>query len=197
MSGNRKYIFIGIIVLIAGAVYYTGIRHGMFSRWSNNHDRCSEDTTTDKVTLPSPPKDTLPMPASTQWLADSTHLFLIGDAYVTVAKKYPVQRELTLDGSIFFDVTESPQSLIIKTKLLDLSVSGKAALLVMAPAKEEWAEVQVLSGTVIAKKAYPSQFNEPDTLKANQIVMINRTIDLMEKEKLDATDLRAWRSRLP
>lgn len=185
MAG-RIYIYIIILVLlIAGAFYLIKTGHNVSNKMPA------------ETILPSPPKDTLPIPTSAQWLADSTHLFLIGDARVTAAKKYPVQRELTLDGSVFFDVTESPQSLIIKTKLLKLSVSGKAALLVMAPAKEEWAEVQVLSGTVIAKKAYPSQFSEPDTLKVNQMLMINRTIDLMEKEKLDATNLRAWRARLP
>jgi hypothetical protein len=191
MAVNRKernfYIVMATIVLLAAAVYLTETSNRIVNK----------KTTDPKAVLPSPPKDTLPQPDSTQWLADSTRLFLIGKTHTTTAKTYPVQRKLQLDGNAFLEVPDASQSLVVQTKLLTLSVFGKAAFLVMAPAKEEWAEVQVLSGTIIAKKAYLSQFDEPDTLRGNQMLMLNRTIDLMEKEKFDATDLKAWRSRLP
>lgn len=163
----------------------------------------SKDTTTattpDSVfVLPSMPKDTLPAPERVLWLPDSTCTFLIdSDTHITPANKYPYPREIKLDGNVFLEVPAGQQPLTISTKLLKLSVVGNASFLVMAPAAGEWAEVKVISGNIRVKKAYSSKFNEPDTLRDNQLLMINRSIDLMEKEKLDATDLKAWRARLP
>lgn len=141
----------------------------------------------------SPPKDTLALSDSICYLPDSTRAFLIGNTRITPVKK----REIQVDGTAFLEVPEASQPLVIQTKLLTLSVSDKAAFLIMAPSSEEWAELQIVEGTIIAKKAYPSEFDKPDTLHGNQMLMLNRTIDLMEKEKLDATDLKAWRARLP
>jgi len=41
-------------------------------------------------------------------------------------------------------------------------------------------------------KAYPSRFNDPDVLQAGEMSMINRSIDLMEKEQFDPTELARW-----
>lgn len=145
-----------------------------------------------EVVLPVQQENKLAMPDSMRTLKDSTHIFFIGDTRVTPANTYPSPREVNADGTCFFEVPAGPKPFIVKTKLLILSVTGKAAFLVMASSKEESAEIQVLSGAIIAKKAYPSQFDEPDTLRNNQMLMINRTIDLMEKEDLDTRDLQDW-----
>lgn len=188
------YVIVGLIVLFAaGVIYFIRTRHGAFPQDAFNKKTESPFETISPTSL----KDSIPMPVSTQWLSDSTRVFLMGNSRLVPVKNYPVQREMKLDGDVFFEVPGTSVPLTIRTKLLILSVTDNAAFRVQAPAKEEWAEVQVLSGNIIAKKAYASQFSEPDTLQGDQMLMINRTIDLMEKEKFEATDLRAWRARLP
>ncbi|HSC36955.1 MAG TPA: hypothetical protein VLD19_03750, partial [Chitinophagaceae bacterium] len=59
------------------------------------------------------------------------------------------------------------------------------------------AEVDVVSGIVIARKAYHSPFNKPDTLHGGQMLMLNKTIDLSEAEEFDARALKTWRDKLP
>ena len=139
--------------------------------------------------------DTIPAPRAAQWLADSTHVYLLGDTKLMPAANYPGRREITLDGDAFFDVPAAAAPLTIHTKLLTLIVKSKAAFRVTAPAKEEWAEVDNIEGTVIVRKAYESTFNKPDTLGGSDMQMLNRTIDLMEKETFDAAALKAWRKR--
>src|ERR1700722_823640 len=142
MPVNKKqrnfYILVIIIALLAvGAIYIVGSHHNTFARRS-------EDTTTDKVTLPAPPKDTIPMPDAAQWLSDSTRVFLMKGARLTPVKNYPVHREVNVDGDVFFEVPAASQPLIIHTKLLTLSVTSRSAFRVLAPAKEEWSEVQMI-----------------------------------------------------
>jgi hypothetical protein len=57
-------------------------------------------------------------------------------------------------------------------------------------------QVEVLYGNAVAHKAYDSPYAQPDTLTSGEMVMINRTIDLMEKEKFDPAELRAWSDAL-
>ena len=102
-----------------------------------------------------------------------------------------------MDGDTFFDVPAAATALTIHTKLLTVTITGKAALRVTGPSAEEWGEVDVINGNVIVRKAYSSTFNAPDTLHGGQMQMINRTIDLMEKEEFDVSALKAWRKKLP
>ena len=51
-------------------------------------------------------------------------------------------------------------------------------------------------GTSRLEKSYPSTYAEPDLLSDGQMTMINRDIDLMEKETADVAALRAWSEAL-
>jgi len=52
-------------------------------------------------------------------------------------------------------------------------------------------EVDLFSGLLKVRKTYHSDTdNEPETLQSGEMVMINRDIDLMEKEKLTAEELK-------
>jgi hypothetical protein len=73
-----------------------------------------------------------------------------------------------------------------------LTVTGKTALRVTAYSKEAGEQAEVLYGHVVAHKSYESSYKEPDILTDGQMTMINRDIDLMEKEKADVPALRAW-----
>jgi transmembrane sensor len=53
-----------------------------------------------------------------------------------------------------------------------------------------------LSGKLNVKKSYHSDTdNEPEIVETGQMVMINRDIDLMEKEKLDSAELKVLQER--
>lgn len=141
-------------------------------------------------------KGKIPRPVKNITLNDSSSVWLQKDTRITTADAYPQKRELEIDGDLFMDVPDNSTPLIIRTRLLKLTVNGKAAFRVIAFAKEDGEEVQVINGHILVDKNYESPFNEQDTLRNNQMVMINKTIDLMEKEKFDATDLAAWRAAL-
>ncbi|BAV08371.1 FecR family protein [Filimonas lacunae] len=136
----------------------------------------------------------IPMPVQTTTLKDSSVVWLQKDTRITPVDGFPQKRQLTVDGDAFLDVADEPTPLIINTRLLQLTVQGKASFRVIAFSKEDGEEVQVISGNILVDKNYESPFNEQDTLHNSQMVMINKTIDLMEKEKFDATDLTAWRA---
>lgn len=43
-----------------------------------------------------------------------------------------------------------------------------------------------------ARKAYATQSPETDKLRAGDMVMVNETIDLLEKESCDTGEVRTW-----
>jgi len=62
----------------------------------------------------------------------------------------------------------------------------------LVSSKEIGEQAEVLRGHVRAAKAYPSNFAEPDDLAAGEMSMVNKSIDLMEKEKFDPSELARW-----
>jgi hypothetical protein len=129
-------------------------------------------------------------------LADGTEVFYLSNTRVDPAKTYPHSREIRIDGDAFIRASAGAQPLIVRSRLMLLSVTGPSALRVTAYAKESGEEAQVLYGQVEAKKAYPSHQSEPDTLAGGQEVMINETIDLQEKETANLAQLRSWSAAL-
>jgi len=186
-TSNRGYTIIIIALLLTGAAVYFFRRKPVMAK---------NTIPVPAVTAP-PATDTIPAPQSARRLPDGIHIYLLGNTKLAPRNDYPVHRELTLDGDAFFDVPAAASAFTIHTKLLTLTVPGDASFRVTGPAAEAWAEVDVVSGIVIARKAYSSPFNKPDTLHDGQMLMLNRTIDLSEAEEFDARTLKAWRDRLP
>jgi len=186
-SSNQGYAILRITLLLTGGI--------CFLRCTSPGDK---KTTPGKVAVTPPAAEAIPAPRTDRWLPDSTHVYLLNDTTKIISRNdYPVHREITLDGDAFFYVPAASSPLIIHTKQLTLTVMGKAAFRVTGPSTEPWAEVDVVNGVIIVRKAYSSTFNKPDTLHDNQMQMINRTIDLMEKEDFDAGALKAWCGKLP
>jgi transmembrane sensor len=103
------------------------------------------------------------------------------------------RREVRLDGDAYFDIRPLPgKAFGVHTR--NLVLEGAGALRITAFAKDEGESVEVLEGRIHAAKSYTSPDHEPDTLSAGDMVMINRSIDLMEKETFDTSTLLAWRS---
>lgn len=115
-------------------------------------------------------------------LPDSTRVILNPGTRLHYA-----HQAVLLDGDAFFNAT---RPFTVHTK--NLSMTGVAAFRVSAFAKDEGESASILSGRLLATKAYASHDPETDTLVGGNMVMINRSIDLMEKETFDTLPLRAW-----
>jgi hypothetical protein len=188
-SPTKRLIWLSVTVLLAIIAF------AVFKPAKHEDRKVLADTT--EMYLPQPKKEVIPEPVETTVLADSTSIFLLHkEATAKPAAGYPKPRELKVDGEMYFEVKDSSRPMIIRSRLLVLTVMGKAAFRVIAWAKEAGEEVQVLSGEIRVRPNYESQFNTPDTLHGNQMVMINKSIDMMEKEKFDATELKAWSEQI-
>jgi ferric-dicitrate binding protein FerR (iron transport regulator) len=130
------------------------------------------------------------------WLADGTQAFFLTGTKVEPAKSYPDPREIKVDGDAFIRTPAASSPLIVRTRLLVLTVSGDSAFRVTGYSKDTGEQVEVLQGHIQAHKSYPSSYSEPDILGNGEMTMINRTIDLMEKETFDPAELRMWSDAL-
>ena len=129
-------------------------------------------------------------------LADGTEVFYLSSTSIRPARDYPHTREIEVDGEAFIRAAAAAQPLIIRSRLLVLTVSGSSALRVTARSSETGEEADVLYGHVEARKAYSSPQSEPDTLLAGEEVLVNETVDLQEKETADVPALRSWSDAL-
>jgi hypothetical protein len=186
---TKRFIWLSLTALLAIIAF------AIFKPANQEAKKPLTDTTA--VYLPQPKKEVIPEPVQTIILADSTNVLLLHkEATVQPAAGYPQPREIKVDGEMYFEIKDSAKPTIIRSRLLVLTVVGKAAFRVIAWAKEAGEEVQVLSGNIRVRPNYESQFNTPDTLHGNQMVMINKSIDMMEKEKFDATELKIWSEKI-
>src|SRR5262245_14085709 len=74
---------------------------------------------------------TVPVPRAIQ-LADGTEAFFLSDTRVEPAAAYPQPREIRVDGDAFLRVPAASGPLIVRTRLLVLTVTGDSALRVKA-----------------------------------------------------------------
>ena len=127
-------------------------------------------------------------------LADGTQIILLDGTRALPAEGFPGNRSVQIEGNgqVFIAVKGQQKPLIVRTGLLILTVAGGTAFRALVSSEKIGEQVEVLYGRVQAAKAYPSRFNEPDVLEAGEMSMINRSIDLMEKEKFDPSELARW-----
>lgn len=125
-------------------------------------------------------------------LADGTQAFYRSDSVVEPGNGFPHPRRLVVDGDVLLKVPAAGDPLIVGTRLFLLTVGGESTLRVTAYSREAGEQVQVICGDVLARKNYPSKFDEPDHLAAGQMSMVNKTIDLMEKENFTPAETAPW-----
>jgi len=121
---------------------------------------------------------------SSALLSDHTHIRLAGGFNKE-------RRELDLDGEAFFTVNaDAGKPFVIHTRNLLIQVLG-TRFRVDAYKKNAGEEVDLFSGRLKVMKTYHSDTdNEPETLQSGDMLMINRDIDLMEKEKMTPEELK-------
>lgn len=125
--------------------------------------------------------------------ADRTTAYHRRDTSVTTASGFPSPRELHVDGQLFLDVPASAAALVVRTRLLRLAITGPARVRMVAFANQSGEEVDLLEGHATATKSYASPSPQTDTLDAGDMVMVNQTIDLLEKEHGHPAEVALWR----
>lgn len=120
--------------------------------------------------------------------------------FQTAKGTQPTDRTYDLDGEAWLYVRNADKRpVVIHTRLLILTIqSPYARLHIDAFATSPGEQADLLEGQLKATKSYHSSTdNEPEILKSGDMVMINKDIDLMEKETLDSTERKAVEKKFP
>jgi ferric-dicitrate binding protein FerR (iron transport regulator) len=127
-------------------------------------------------------------------LADGSSAVCARESVLSTQLGYPGRRVATLDGECWVSVVAGRSALVLRSRLMVLTVPGAARIHVVARAREAGEQVEVLEGTVTAVKNYPSAYSTPDDLVAGEMSMVNQSIDLQEKEKMNEKEFAALRA---
>ena len=131
-------------------------------------------------------------------LPDSSTVIVAPATTIGLAKGFGKDnRELSLDGEAWFEIAGERGAFELRTRDLSVEVLTAGRFHAAAARARPGEEVDLLEGSLRVRKSYHSDTdNEPEVLGAGEMVMINRDIDLMEKERLNAAELeklkRAW-----
>jgi transmembrane sensor len=127
-------------------------------------------------------------------LPDGSRVVLMDGTTIIVSKGFGKEdRDVEIDGQGLFVVRASggmgdmgARPFMVHTGNLLIQVGGWGArFAVEAVRKQPGEEADLLDGKLRVTKSYHSDTdNEPEELGAGDMVMINREIDLMEKEKM-------------
>lgn len=129
-------------------------------------------------------------------LPDGTEVWMNVKSTLRLAGDFNVKnRTVFLSGDAFFKIKLSVSKLfVIRTAQLVLNSHGGSLRVDAYPSPGE--EADVLTGKVTARKSYHSSLdNSQYQLGPGEMVMINKEIDLIEKEKYDSTELKTWLKR--
>ena len=127
-----------------------------------------------------------------QVYADGTEAIMVPGSKLSPAAGFPQMRELRADGEFYLTVPAGTAPLTVRSRLLVLTVPGASVFRLTAHADEAGEQVEVVSGSITARKNYPSTESQPDELGPGDMSMVNRSIDLMEKEHFTVAEAQAW-----
>jgi transmembrane sensor len=98
-------------------------------------------------------------------------------------------RDIDIDGEAFFEMEVTGAPVRLHTKDLDVDVLRAAQFRVDAYRGKAGEEVDLLEGRLRVTKNYHSDTDSAmEVLGPGEMVMINRDIDLMEKEKMSVEE---------
>jgi transmembrane sensor len=118
-------------------------------------------------------------------------VFLKPNTTIGLAKGFGVDnRDIEIDGEALFEMEVTGAPVRLHTKNLTVEVLGAARFRVDAYRNKAGEEVDLLEGKMRVKKSYPSATDSAtEVLGPGEMVMINREIDLMEKEKMNQQEI--------
>lgn len=134
-----------------------------------------------------------------QWvlLPDSSRVKLGRGTSVVLGAGFAYgNRVVDLDGEGMFEVREKPGRLfVVMTRNLVIAGPGKK-FRVEAVRSRPGEEVDLLVGQLSIRKSYHSDLDSlPEDLSSGDMLMINREIDLMEKEKMNAEEVERAKAK--
>jgi len=137
-------------------------------------------------------QDTLPDPTRLQLVfGDSVNRAFFWDE--TSALTEVEKGALRMDGRFFLSIEKASLPFRLRSSLMDIEVLELPLLLqVDAFDNEAGQSLELFSGTIKVEKSYPSDFPSLDTLRGGDLYMINKDIDLSEKEHLDDFSIQHW-----
>ncbi|HLI92153.1 MAG TPA: FecR domain-containing protein [Puia sp.] len=128
---------------------------------------------------------------SPKWvsLPDSSRIKISDGTTIVVGAGYSRgNRAVDLDGEGMFMIRGGDR-FVVTTKNLYIQGMG-TKFRVDAPRNKPGEEVDLLDGVMVIRKMYHSDLDSAqEVLHAGDMLMINREIDLMEKEKMDTDEL--------
>jgi len=126
-------------------------------------------------------------------LSDGSTVLVLPNTTVATAKGFGKDnRDLDVDGEVMIEVSGAAgPPFVVHTRDLVIEVlSGGARFHVDANRARPGEETDLLEGRLKVRKSYHSDTdNEAEELAGGEMVMINRDIDLMEKERLSPAEL--------
>lgn len=126
-------------------------------------------------------------------LSDGSKIILDTNSVLKVPHQFgTANRRLILLGAAYFEVSANEKPFFLETA--DLKTTITAGTFFMSAYPQEGGEqIELLSGRMTVQKAYTSQTDTiPEDLLPGEMVMINRSVDLMEKEKFSITERQGW-----
>ncbi len=120
------------------------------------------------------------IPDNNRVLLDSLSSLKISDSL------YQNKYLFKLDGKAHFFIKKSTHRFVIFTGMMKLETQA-VDFKIKAYSSSPGQSLKVLKGKLIATKSYQSDFPNTDTLRQGEMILINRDIDLMEKEAFDTT----------
>ncbi|MCX2454105.1 FecR family protein [Pedobacter sp. PLR] len=127
-------------------------------------------------------------------LADHSKVILNGNSTLKVPHAFPEgNRKVVLSGAAYFEISGNARlPFILETSDMKVTVSG-ASFYMRAYPHESGQQLELLSGKLKAEKAYTSDIdNTAEILLPGEMVMLNRSVDLMEKETFNIQQRESW-----
>ena len=183
-SVSRLYSKVVLVLMLAGAWHCKGREEQ-----EHGQDTAAVDTTKGKEV---PPK-TFTLPDGTLVVMDPRTVIRPMEGFGKA------NRDVMFDGEGVLIVHDGAKPFVIHTRNLVVTVLGKSARIhVDAFASSPGEEVDLLEGKLKVIKSYHSSTdNSTEELQAGEMVMINRDIDLMEKETLKPEEQKALELKFP
>nr|WP_255430978.1 FecR domain-containing protein [Pedobacter sp. N36a] len=127
-------------------------------------------------------------------LPDHSKVILNANSILKVPRGYHKDsRKVVLLGAAYFDILPNAElPFNLESSDMKVTVLGTSFYMRAYP-NESGQQVELLNGKLKVQKAYKSTLdNQPEILLPGDMVMLNRSVDLMEKETFDVQQREAW-----
>jgi ferric-dicitrate binding protein FerR (iron transport regulator) len=164
---NNNFIFFAILFFAAMSCHPADQKNDSLKK--GNHSSTKNDAGKNKDTF---------LPDSSEVILEQNSSFKISDSFNIKT------RTVWLDGNAFFKIKLSEKPFILHTGMLNIK-THEASFHINAHKENAGQSLKLFDGKMVVAKAYPSDYPDTVTIHAGEMILINKDIDLMEKETFD------------